>query len=876
MLREDLARGAIGDKPGSCLWRGRTTGTQQARGNDQKGHGADRRRETHHGGDPTSGVPADEAPRVAGCKPHGVTNTAALDGALPADPGPGGLSGADAERRRGQVRRPPRGRTYAGIVRANVLTLFNVILAAFATLTLVFGDWRDGFFLVILVVNTAIGITQEVRAKRAVDRLAALVAPTARVMRDGAERRVPINHVVPGDLVLLGTGDQVPAAGVLRSSQGLELDESVLTGESRPAVRNAGDPVRAGAFCVEGAGTFVAAAVGADSYAGRLAGTARAFRHPLSPLQRGMNRLQVAMLALMIPLAAVLALALWHRHVDAGETVSTATAAVVTLFPEGLILLASVTYAVAALRMTRRGALSQQLAAVESLASVDVVLLDKTGTLTTGNARVVAREPVPHSDPAALDAALGTFAAAWADQDETIAAIALAVPGVRHDPDEVVHFSSRRRWSGIRVAGETLVLGAPGVINAGPLADEVARETEAGRRVLVLARGDMPLGTPGAGDGPPDGLEPIGIVALSETLQPDVREAVTFLANEGVAVHVVSGDAPSTVGAIARDCGVRAQAPVLASTLPDDPVELAAAVAHAGVIGRATPDDKERIVRALTAQGQNVAMFGDGVNDVPALKAARVAIAPGSATEMARAVADIVLVRGGFGSIAPMVGEGRRALRNLQRVSNLFVTKSFLAAFLILTVGLIPTSYPFLPRHLTLLSTLTIGIPALFLALAPSTGPWRLKEFVTTTFQFALPAGIAAGLGVTSSYLFATNVAGADVMTAQTIAVTALMTIGLWLVIVLEIAGVKRSAWVILLCLAMGGAYAAVIVVAPLRDFFALALISPVDIAIALSGAAITATGLWILDRRFRPEPIRGPLPRWLARFIPESMRAGD
>lgn len=823
--------------------------------------------------DRTSAQTPPEAPRVAGWEPWGVERTATASMPGPTDPGPNGLSSAEAERRRPRSRPRRGGRSYAAIVRANVFTLFNLILASFAVLTLVFGDWRDGFFLVILLLNAAIGITQEVRAKRAVDRLAALVAPMARVIRDGAEVRVPIDHVVPGDLVVLGAGDQVPADGVVRVAEGLELDESVLTGETRPVVRDAGDEVRAGAFCAEGAGTFVASAVGPDSYAGRLAGAARAFRHPLSPLQRGMNRLMVTMVALMIPLAAVLAMALWHRQTDAAETIATATAAVVTLFPEGLILLASVTYAVAALRMTRRGALSQQLAAIESLASVDVVLLDKTGTLTTGHARLVAREPTPGVTPERLDDSLGRYAACWTDQDETIAAIALAIPAVRREPDEVVHFSSRRRWAGVRMDGETLILGAPGVMNAGPLANEVARESEAGRRVLVLARGTMPLGAPGADDGPPEGLETLGIVALSETLQPDVREAIGFLGREGVPVHVISGDSPATVGAIARDCGVRAPAPVLASTLPREPAALADAVAHAGVIGRATPDDKERIVRALTAQGQNVAMFGDGVNDVPALKAARVAIAPGAATEMARAVADIVLVRGGFSALAPMVGEGRRALRNLQRVSNLFVTKSFLAAFLILTIGLTPTSYPFLPRHLTLLSTLTIGIPALFLALAPSTGPWRIREFVTTTFRFALPAGVAAGLGVTSSYLFATNVEGADVMTARTIAVTALMTIGLWLVIVLEISGVGRSAWVILLCLAMGGIYAAVIIVAPLRDFFALTLISPVDIAIALSGAAITAAGLWILDRRFRPEPLRGPLPRWMARLIPESMR---
>ena len=794
----------------------------------------------------------------------------------PNDPGPGGLSAAEAARRRPHRRRRRTGRSYAAIVFANVFTLFNLILTAFAVLTLIFGDWRDGFFLVIIILNTGIGLFQEIRAKRALDRLAALVAPTARVVREGTERRIDLDDVVPGDLVVLRTGDQVAADGVLRSAEGLALDESVLTGEPRPVARDRGDHVRAGAFCAEGAGTFIATAVGPDSYAGRLAGVARGFRHQLSPLQRGMNRLMVTMVALMIPLGAVLALALWHRNADASETVSTATAAVVTLFPEGLILLASITYAVAAIRMTRRGALSQQLAAIESLAAVDVVLLDKTGTLTTGHARLVAREPSPGVRPEDLDRALGRFAAAWGDLDETLSAIALAIPAINETPDEVTHFSSRRRWSAVRFGDSTLVLGAPGVINAGPLADEVARESEGGRRVLVLARGHMPLGTPGPDDAPPEDIIPMGLIALSETLQPDVREAISFLDREGIPVHVISGDAPTTVGAIARDCGVRATAPTLASDLPTEPAALARAVAHAGVIGRAGPDDKERIVRALTAQGATVAMFGDGVNDVPALKAAHVAIAPGTATEMARAVADVVLVRGGFSTLAPMVAEGRQVLRNLQRVSNLFVTKSFLAAFLILTIGLTPASYPFLPRHLSLLSALTIGIPALFLALAPSTGEWRPREFVASTFRFALPAGVAAGLGVTSSYLFATNVEGADVMTARTIAVTALMTIGLWLVLVLELSGVRRSAWVILLCLAMGGAYAAVVIVTPLRDFFALTLISPFDIAIALSGAAITAAGLWILDRRFRPEPLRGSLPRWMARMVPRSMRADD
>lgn len=795
---------------------------------------------------------------------------------LPTVTGPSGLTEAEARARRPHRRRPATSRSYASIVRANVLTLFNLILVTFAVITLMFGDWRDVFFLAILIVNITIGIAQEVRAKRAVERLAALVAPSARVMRDGVERSVGVDDVVPGDLVLLGAGDQVVADGRLRTATALELDEAVLTGESRPVGRDAGDEVRAGAFCAEGSGAYIAEAVGADSYAGHVSGIARSFRHPLSPLQRGMNRLLLAMVGIMIPLGGVLALALWRKSPDLQEAVSTATAAMVTLIPEGLILLASITYAVSSIRMARRGALAQQLSAIEALASADMIIVDKTGTLTTGDARLVHREAAQGTGDDVLDEALARYAAAWGQHDETLAAIAAALPHERLEPDEVVPFSSRRRWAGVRIGEQVLVLGAPGVINPGPLADAVHRESTHGRRVLILAAGGESLGTPGMEEPPPEHLTPIGMVSLAETLQPDVREAVAFLDREGIPVHVVSGDAPATVGAIAADCGIHSSAPILASELPTEPAALSGVVMGAGIVGRATPDDKVRIVAALTAQGHNVAMIGDGVNDVPALKASRVAIAPGEASQMARAVADVVLVRGGFQSLPPMIREGRQALRNLQRVSKLFVSKSFLAAFLVLTIGLVPTTYPFLPRHLTLLSFLTVGIPAFFLALAPSTGPWKARDFLASTFRFALPAGVAAGLGVVSAYLFSLNVLFDDIPTARTVAVTTLMAMGLWLVIVLEISGVRRSAWVIFLCMAMAGAYVAVILVAPLRDFFELTTLGALSTTVAILGAVITASGLWMLDSEFRPEPLRGPMPRWLSRLIPSSFRAED
>lgn len=813
---------------------------------------------------------------MRGCHPKEViSDTAQMAAPAPAT-APGGLTDAEAEARRPPRRRPRASRSYASIVRANVFTLFNLILASFAVITLWFGDWRDVFFLAILVVNVTIGIAQEVRAKHAVDRLAALVAPTARVVREGTERHLSVDQVVPGDLVLIGAGDQVVADGALRSASGLELDEAILTGESRPVSRETGDDVRAGAFCTEGSGAYVATTVGEDSYAGHISGVARSFRHPLSPLQRGMNRLLLAMVGIMIPLGAVLALALWRKSPDLDEAVSTATAAMVTLIPEGLILLASITYAVSTIRMSRRGALAQQLSAIEALASADMIIVDKTGTLTTGDARLVHSQPAEDVGQEGLDDALARYAAAWPDHDETLTAIATALPHQPVRADEAVPFTSRRRWAGVRLDGRTLVLGAPGVINPGPLADTVQRESVHGRRVLVLAGGAAPLGEPGLTDGPPEGLRPLGVISLAETLQPDVREAIEFLTREGIPVHVVSGDSPATVGAIAADCGIRSSAPIVAAELPADPAALSRVVTGAGIVGRATPDDKERIIGALSAEGYNVAMIGDGVNDVPALKAARVAIAPGEASQTARAVADIVMVRGGFASLPPLIHEGRQALRNLQRVSKLFVAKSFLAAFLILTIGLVPTTYPFLPRHLTLLSFLTVGIPAFFLALAPSTGAWKARDFLGSTFRFALPAGVAAGLGVVSAYLFALNVLFDDVAAARTVAVTSLMAIGLWLVVILEVSGVKRSAWVITMCLVMAGIYVAFLLVAPLRDFFALTTLSALDVVVAISGAVITAAGLWMLDRQFRPEPLRGAMPRWMSRLIPQSFRAEE
>jgi len=746
----------------------------------------------------------------------------------------------------------------ASIVRANVFTVFNLILVSFGVLTFAFGHWEDALFIGILVANAGIGIIQEWRAKQALDRLAALVAPHATVVRDGNPRSVEVEEVVPGDLIRIEAGDQLVADGVLDQADGLSLDESILTGESQAVPRFAGDEVRSGSFAAEGSGLYTVTAVGKASYAEKVADVARTFRHPRSPLERALNLLLIVMVAVMLPLGAIFGYALWESDKPLNEAVTTAVAGVVTLVPEGLILLTSVTFAVAALRMARRGALAQQLNAIESLASAEIVCLDKTGTLTEAALEVNRIVPTAGVDETFLRESLGRYAASSPSRNATLEAIGDAFPARSEAALGHVPFSSRRRWSAVRVGSVGYVLGAPELFELGPLAEQAAEEQRKGRRVVAI-------GTSGTSferfdvatypDLPPPGdLVPLGIVVLGERLRPEARETVEFFLREGVSLKVISGDAPETVAAIAEDAGIPSDGPPLdGRELPEDPRELRRLLLTSSVIGRISPDGKQRVIEALRDDGQYVAMVGDGVNDVPALKAARLAIAQGTGSQMAKSVADVVLVRGEFGVVPEMVSEGRKVLRNLQRVSKLFVTKSAFAVVLILTAGLLPTSYPVLPRHLTLAAALTIGIPALFLALAPSSGVWQTSNFLREVARFAIPAGTATGLGVVSSYLFAHNVINLSTVEAQTVSVTVLVIVGLYLVLALEAAGRVRSALVSALCAVLFVLYILVLVFEGTRDFFMLSQPTAAIMLCSIGGSALAITGLWLTDDRFVP-----------------------
>jgi magnesium-transporting ATPase (P-type) len=783
-----------------------------------------------------------------------------------------GLSEAEAQRRlaeRGPQPSTSTSRSYRSIVVANTLTVFNAILAAFGVLTVLFGDPKDALFVGILVANVTIGIFQEVRAKRALDSLAAVVAPVATVVRDGTPREVPVGEVLEGDLVRVKAGDQIVADGELVTADGLALDESDLTGESDAIRAAAGREVFSGTFVVEGDGAFRATAVGPDSRAARLTETARAFRHPRSPLERAMDRLLIVFVAVMLPLGVALGVSLALRDVSQADAVETLTAAVVNIVPEGLILLVSLTMAVSAAKMARRGVLAQQLNAIESLASVSVLCTDKTGTLTEAALRVVAIVPADGFDEATVARDLGRYAAASTARNSTLEAVhaaGLGAGGAAERPTAAVPFSSRRRWSALELDGDRFVLGAPealldgaggaavggaggeaaseaaagegsgggtavggggtlgdGAAAGAGLAARAAQEAAAGRRVLAIVAAGEPL-PPAAPDAPlPGDLRPLGLVVLAERLRQDADRTVAFFAAEDVTLKVLSGDNPATVGAIARDAGITGTDGALdGRSLPPDDADLLRSLRAVPAIGRISPEGKERVIRVLTQDGEYVGMVGDGVNDVPALKQARVAIAQGSGTQMARSVSDLVLVSGDFAQVPQLVHEGRQILRNIQRVARLFAVKALMTAFLLVTVALPTGIFPLLPRQFTLASTLALGIPSFFLALAPSTGPWRPEGFLAAIARFSIPAGLAAGAGVLAGYLLARYGLDCTLAQARTVTVTLVVTAGLVVVIVLEDEPGRRRLGIAALCALMALAYVIVCALPFGRDFFDL------------------------------------------------------
>lgn len=648
------------------------------------------------------------------------------------------------------------------IVRSNTLTRFNAILGALFVLVVLAGSLADGLFGVVLIVNSGIGIAQEYSAKRKLDQLALLHAPTAWVVRDGKLTQIATTAVVLGDLVQLRTGDQVAADGHLHSSSGLEIDESNLTGESDSVPKFVGDGVLSGTIAAAGSGQFIAAAVGADSYANKIATQAKKFTRTNSEIQQSVNKL-LKYITWVIVLA--LPLQVWSQYRVLGnlgwrEVVIRATGGLVGLVPEGLVLLTSVAFALAAVQLTRQQVLVQELPAVEGLARVDVVCLDKTGTLTVGDIKFEKLMPINHEN-SGHDDRLREALGALADDPNangTLRAVAVAHRAPSNWVRErTVAFNSARKWSAATFVGRgTWILGAPDVLlpEADPIRTQVADLATTGLRVLLLSRTSRKL----TGQDLPSSRVPMALITLAEQVRPDAAEALTYLKSQGVTIKIISGDNPTTVAAIARRVGLQVQpdAVVDARTIGEDPDTLRQIADRTAVFGRVSPEQKRLLVQALQRNGHVVAMTGDGVNDALAVKDADIGVAMGNGAQATKAVAQLVLLDGKFSHLPAVLAQGRRVIGNVERVANLFVAKNVMSLFAILTAAGFALPFPFLPRQLTLTSAVTIGIPAFFLALGPNTRRY-IPGFLKRVLGFAVPAGIIAGSVVTLSYLWAHN-----------------------------------------------------------------------------------------------------------------------
>jgi cation-transporting ATPase E len=742
-------------------------------------------------------------------------------------------------------------RTAGQIVRANVFTFFNGLLGGLFCVVIATGRWQNALFGLVIVTNSGIGIVQELRAKRTLDRLALLNVTRALVVRDDTPTEVDVADVVQDDLIRLRAGDQVIADGVVARSDGLEIDESLLTGESDPVRKAAGDEVRSGSIVVAGTGDFEARSVGADTYAARLATEARRFRLTHSELVAGTTRLLRWISLVLLVVGPVM---LWSQfrspdNATWQDAVTGAVAAIVGMIPEGLVLLTSLAFMLAVVSLARRQTLVQELPAVEGLARVDVVCLDKTGTLTHGD--IVFDRIESFRADGRVDEVLALLAAGGGS-NPTAAALATAFGPPSTAADARVPFSSGRKWQSVTTCGATWVLGAPEMVLPAEADPSGARDRAnvlagQGRRVLVLARGE-----PRYDEEPvlPVRPVPVALVVLAEHLRADAAATMRYFTEQGVALKVISGDNPRTVGAVAAAVGVPgvrgAEDAVDARTLPDDLDELAAVLDRSAAFGRVGPHQKRAMVAALQRRGHVVAMTGDGVNDALALKDADIGVAMGNGSPATRAVAQLVLLDGRFAHLPDVVAEGRRVIANIERAANLFLVKNVYSLVLAVITATTLVAYPLAPIQLTLISNLTIGVPAFFLALGPNTRRY-LPGFLGRVLRFAIPVGAVTAICAFAGYRLVRVVdPGASVAAARTVATVVILIMSLW---ILSVLARPLRAWKLGLLVAMALISAAAVLVPPVGHDLFLLEVTPRRL---LGAAAIAPIGIALIELAHR------------------------
>ncbi|MDL9938008.1 HAD-IC family P-type ATPase [Gordonia sp. ABSL1-1] len=704
----------------------------------------------------------------------------------------------------GQVNSMPdrSGRSVRDIVRANVFTRINAILGVLFAIVAFTGSLINGLFGLLIIANSGIGIIQEIRAKRTLDKLAIVGQTRPRVRRDGQVAELPPDEVVLDDIIEIGAGDQIVVDGEMIEAVALDVDESLLTGEADAVDKNPGDQVLSGSFVVAGGGAYRATKVGADAYAAQLAAEASKFTLVSSELRSGIDQILRVITWLLIP-AGILTIVnqLFISQNGIRSSLLGMVAALVPMVPEGLVLMTSIAFAVGVVRLGQRQCLVNELPAIEGLARVNVVCADKTGTLTENGMRLAQIEVLDAQPPRDPEQVLAALAAHDPRPNASMIAVAEGVPAAPDwEASAIEPFTSAKKWSGMSFrtrSGEDAgnwVIGAPDVL-LDPGSEPAARAGDIGStglRVLLLARTDVAVDTePAAGTVVPGDVVPVALVVLEQKVRPDARGTLEYFAEQKVDVKVISGDNARSVGAVAQSLGLGSpETSVDARELPSDNDELADVVESGVTFGRVRPDQKRAMVKALQSRDNTVAMTGDGVNDVLALKDADIGVAMGSGSSAARSVAQIVLLDNKFATLPYVVGEGRRVIGNIERVSNLFLTKTVYAVLLALLVGIggliahiagsDPLSYPFQPIHVTISAWFTIGVPAFVLSLAPNNERAR-SGFVRRVLLMAVPNGIIVGLTAFITYVIV-NPGGAgvevggdsvDLSPAQTQAATA-------------------------------------------------------------------------------------------------------
>lgn len=778
---------------------------------------------------------------------------------------------------------PTSGRSVWDIIRANVFTRINGILAVLFAVVLYTGSIVNGAFGLLIIANSIVGIIQELRAKRTLDKLSIVGRAKPMVIRDGEPaREIDRESVVLDDLIEVGPGDQIVVDGILRYASDVAVDESSLTGESDAVDKSVGDMVYSGSSVVVGSARYQATKVGKEAYAAKLAAEANKFTLTDSQLFRGINKILTYISWILIPVGA---LAIYTQLFVAGDDLNDAllamVATLVPMVPEGLVLMTTIAFALGVVRLGRRRVLVNELPAIEGLARVDTVCVDKTGTLTENAMQLVEVDIVSGDGTTRdeVDSALINLCKLDDRPNATARALldGLADAGdvVKHEQTETRPFASANKWSALTYhGGVTWVFGAPDVlVDDSAVGMQKARQLmEEGLRVLLLARTSV-----GADDLPGGALrkseavelEPVALAVLGQKVRSDAAETVAYFYEEGVEVKVISGDNDRSVGAVARELKMEgANNPVDASELPasrDDGSEAKSAeirdefsdiVESRQIFGRVTAENKRDMVHALQSRGHHVAMTGDGVNDVLALKAANLGVAMGDGAPATRSVAQLVLLDNRFAVMPMIVAEGRRVIGNIERVANLFLTKTIYSVVLALAVGLWGMDYPFEPIHVTITGWFTIGIPAFVLSLAPN---WeRARDgFVRRVLRLAIPAGITVGLLTFMFWLWANpGVDASDVARgeASTATLIVLIVSAFW---VLVVVARPYTWWKVLLLAVSAGAYLFIFTVRSVASVLNLywvgqeLLISALIVG-AIGAAIIEALWWW---RQSRPLP---------------------